>query len=64
MINQLNDANQEVFNLRTKSERLHNYHNTKKKTNERTVKSQESMNQLIEKTQYTHKGKTRLGCIE
>ena len=63
-IDQLNDANQELINLRTENERLQNDLNIEKKTNERMMKSHESMNQLNEKSQYRHKGKVGLGYTD
>lgn len=64
LIDQLNDTNQELINLRTKNERLQNDLSIEKKTNERMMKSHESMNQLNDQTQFRHKGKARLGYIE
>ena len=52
------------MNLRSENERLQNYLNTKKQTNERMMKSQESMNQFNKKSQYRHKGKVGLGYID
>ena len=52
------------MNLRLEDERLQNDLNIEKKTNERMMKSEESMNQLNEKTQYRHKGKAGLGNTE
>ena len=64
IINQLDVANQEVINLRTENVRLQNNLNTKKKTKERMLNSQERMNLLIQKTQFRHHGKTGLGYID
>ena len=60
-IDQLTNANEELMNLRSKNERLQNDLNIEKKKNERMLKSQTKMNQLNEKSQYKHKGKTRIG---
>ena len=60
-IDQINDANQELINLRIENERLQNDLSIEKKINERMMKTQENMNQLNEKTQYRHKGKIGLG---
>ena len=49
------------MNLRLENERLQNDLNTEKKTNERMLKSQESMNELNEQNQYRHKGKAGIG---
>ena len=49
-IDQINDANQELVNLWIESERLQNDLNIEKQTNERMMKSQESMNKLNEKS--------------
>ena len=49
------------MNLRSENERLQNDLNIEKKTYKRMMKSQESMNQLNEKSQYTHKGKVGIG---
>ena len=43
-INQLTNSNEEIINLRLNNERLLNDLNTKKKTNERMMKSQPDMN--------------------
>ena len=48
IINHLDVENQEIINLRTKNVRLQNDLNNEKKTNERILNSQQSMNQLIE----------------
>lgn len=63
-IDQLTNANEEIMNLRSKNERLQNDLNTKKKTDERMMKSQEDMNQLSEQSQYRQKGKARIGYTE
>ena len=52
------------MNLRSKNERLHNDLNTKRKINERMMKSQEEMNQLNEQSHYKQKGKVGIGYIE
>ena len=44
LIDQLNDANQELINLRIENEIFHNDLSIEKKTNERMMKSHESMN--------------------
>ena len=49
------------MNLRSKNKRLQNNLNTKKKTNERMIKSQAYIDQLNEKIQYRQKGKVRIG---
>ena len=51
-IDQLTNANEEIMNLRLENERLQNNLNTKKKTNERMMKSQGEMNQLNEKIHF------------
>ena len=60
-INQLNNENEELINLRLENERLQNDLNTKKKANLRMLKCQENMNQMNEKIQYRHKGKVGIG---
>ena len=51
-IDQLTNANEEIMNLRSENKRLQNDLNTKKKTNERMMKSLASMDQLNEQNQY------------
>ena len=51
MINQLNSANQEVVNLRTYNDGLKNDQRAYKETNERMMRSQESMDQLAKLSQ-------------
>ena len=52
------------MNLRSENERLQNDLSIEKKKYERMMKSQKSMNQLNEQSQYRHKGKDGLGYIE
>ena len=61
IINQLDVADQEFVNLRTKNFRLQNDLNIEKKTNERMLNSQKNMNRLIEQIQFKHHGKIGLG---
>ena len=63
-INQLSNANEEIMNLRLENEKLKNDLNTKKKTNERMMKSQADMNQLNEQSHYKLKEKARIGYTE
>ena len=63
-INHLTNANEEIMNLRSKNERLENDLNSKRKINERMMKSQEKMNQLNEKNLYRKKGKEGIGYKE
>ena len=55
---------QMIMNLRLENERLQNDLNTKKKTNERMMKSQADMNQLNKKIHHRQKGKAGIGYIE
>lgn len=64
MINWLDGANQEVINLRIENDRLKNDLREEKETNERLMRSQESMNQLTKLSQKKHKGKLGLGYTE
>ena len=63
-IDQLTSENEELMNLRLENEKLQNDLSIENKTNERIIQSQESMNQLNEKSQYRHKGKFGIGYIE
>ena len=60
-INQLTNANEEIMNLRSENERLHNDLNSERKINERVMKSQANMNQLNEQNLYRKKGKVEIG---
>ena len=59
-INQLTNENEEITNLRSENERFQNDLKNERQTNERMMKSQESMNRLNEKSQYRYKGKVGL----
>ena len=63
-INYLANANEEITNLRLENERLQNDLNTKKKINERMMKSQVDMDQLNEKNHHRQKGKAGIGYIK
>ena len=63
-IDQLTNANEDLMNLRSKNERLQDDLNIEKKTYERMMRSQESMNQLNEQSQQRHKGKAKIGYTE
>ena len=63
-IDQLTNANEDLMNLRSKTKRLQNELNIQNQTYERMMKSQESMNQFNEQSQYRHKGKVGIGYIE
>ena len=63
-INQHTNENEEIMNLRSENKRLLNDLNTKRKTNERMMKSQAYINQLNEKSHYRQKGKARIGYTE
>ena len=52
------------MNLRSNNERLQNNLSIEKKTYERMMKSQESMDQLNKQIQYRHKGKVGIGYKE
>ena len=52
------------MNLRSENERLQNDLNTKRKTNERMVKSQVDVNQLNEQSHHSQKGKSRIRYTE
>ena len=52
------------MNLRSENERLQNDLNSKRKINERMMKSQAEMNWLNEKNLYRHKGKVGIGYKE
>ena len=52
------------MNLRSKNEFFLNELNTRKKNNERMMKSQADMNQYNEKSQYRQKGKVGIGYTE
>ena len=52
------------MNLRSENERLQNDLNSKRKINERMMKSKEDMNQLNEKNLYRQKGKVGIGYKE
>ena len=64
LVDQLNDANHEFFNLRTENEILENDLNMEKKTNERMMKSQESMNELDRQIQSRYKSTIGLGYTD
>ena len=63
-IDQLTNANKELMNIRSENQRLQNDINSKKKTNERMMKSQSDMNWLNGQSQYRKKGKVGIGYIE
>ena len=64
MVDQINDASQELINLRIENEILHNDLSMEKETNERMMKSQECVNELDRKNQSRHKGTIGLGFID
>ena len=59
-INHLTNAKEVIMNLRSKNERLQNELNSKRKINERMMKSQVDMNQLNEQNLYRKKKKQEL----
>ena len=60
-INHLTNANEEIMILRTANGILQNDLNTKKKTNEKMMKSQADTDQLNQQSQYRQKGKVGIG---
>ena len=61
MVNQLNSTNHEITKLRIENDKLKNDLREENETNERMMRSKESMNQLTKKTQSRLIGKIGLG---